>query len=476
MLTPQNAILKPARYGELAIALLIAAIAVASVTLVTSDSAALLAAFCIGLAMVAVFRFEWFFYTQIFLLPWYPFLNVKVGLRDISLVLRFVLLVGVFILRKQSGKSLAQWFVGTRIKKGILIFAGLLTATLLVSSVGPNVDALRSLARMFSYVAFFYAIAGWVETREQLENVIKLILFSGILVALFGFYQVWQRGYTDLYNYLYPLQEQALEEWNGRITSLLFHFNSLAGYLNLILPFSLASMVLARERWLRYVAVACHSMVCAALYFTGSRGGLIAYAGMVLVSIYFLTPRRVAISRVLLATVLSAVIVIPLQPEAAAESRLQEVDESTSVSRLALWGAAGAMFLQHPVLGVGYGNYRSLYNDYIPGMEPNQLDAHNLYLQFLAETGIVGFLAFCILIVSLIRAAIKLARSSDRLYRVVGIGMGGALAATLMHGMVDFLFNVSPQFGALFWLVMALGLVALKQSSRSREDHDANRL
>lgn len=464
MMTTESSILKPDRAGELLMAGLIAAIAVISVTMVVSDSAWLVAAFCIGLAVVAVVRFEWFVYTQIFLLPWYPFLSAQLPLRDVSLVLRFILLAGVLAMRKRRGKPLAQWFGGSWVKRGILIFAGMIALSLLVSSFGPNVDALRSLARFFSYLAFFFALVGWLKTREQIAVVIKILLFSGILVALFGFLQVWQKGYTDLYYYLYPLQEEGLEEWNGRITSLLFHFNSLAGYLNLLLPLSLACMVLAGERWLRYAAVACHSTALAALYFTGSRGGLIAYLAMILVSLYFLKPRWAALSKVLLTSALAGAIVLSLQPEILRGSRLQEVDEFTSASRLALWSAAGAMFLQHPVMGVGYGNYRSLYNDYIPGATPNQLDAHNLYLQFLGETGAIGFLIFAAMMVGLAKVAIKLARNADSSYRVVGIAMGGALVTTLTHGMVDYLFNVSPQFGALFWLLMALGVVALEQS------------
>ena len=464
MMTTANSILKPDRSDELVIAALIAAIAVATVTTILSDSALLVAAFCIGLAVVAVVRFDWFVYTQIFLLPWYPFLSAQLPLRDVSLVLRFILLAGVLVLRKRSGKPLAQWFGGSWIKRGILAFAGMIALSLLVSSLGPNVDALRSLARFSSYLAFFFAVAGWLETREQIGTVIKIVLFSGILVALFGFFQVWQKGYTDLYYYLYPLQEEGLEEWNGRITSFLFHFNSLAGYLNLLLPLSLAVMVLSRERWLRYAAIACHGMGLAALYFTGSRGGLIAYLAMVLVSLYFLKPRLVALSQLLLAFALAAAIVLSLQPEILRESRLQEVDEFTSASRLALWSAAGAMFLQHPVMGVGYGNYRSLYNDYIPGATPNQLDAHNLYLQFLGETGVIGFLIFAAMVVGLAIVAIRLARNAVSLYRLVGIAMGGALVTTLTHGMVDYLFNVSPQFGAMFWLLMAMGVVAWEQT------------
>jgi len=449
---------------------LLAVIAVTITALAASSSVFLIAGLCIALIVVAVLRFEWFIYAQILLLPWYPFLDTGLLLRDVSLPLRFLLFAGVWFIRKHNGKSVKEWILGSRLKQGVIIFAAVSTLSLLLSALGPNTAALRSIARLLSYLALFYGIAGWVETKEQIETIIKVLLSSTILVAVFALYQVMEQGYTDLYFHLYPSQQESLEAWSGRVTSFLFHFNSLAGYLNLALPFSMACMILAKERWLGYLAFTTHSLACAALYFTGSRGGLIAYGAMVLVSIWFFKPRAAAFSRVLLASVLTMAIVVSLQPQSAGGGRIQEVDEFTSSSRLALWGTAGLLFLQHPVLGVGYGNYRSLYNDYVPGIAPGELDAHNLYLQFLAETGIIGFVIFFVIVVSFARVAVKLAKNAGPLYRIVGIGVGGALAATLVHGMVDYLFNVSPQFGALFWLIMALGLVASEQISRVEEN------
>jgi putative inorganic carbon (HCO3(-)) transporter len=291
------------------------------------------------------------------------------------------------------------------------------------------------------------------------------LLISTIGVALFGFYQAFNGSYTDFYFRLYPLQEDVLEPWAGRITSFMFHFNSLAGYLNLVIPFSIGCMVLAKDHWMRWLGLICFATCTAALILTQSRGALIAYGGSLFVSVWCLAQKRTVRIGILAAIALMVALTAPMLTKYF--ERFQNVDELTELSRLAIWACAGSMFLGHPVLGVGYGNYRLASLTYVPEPIGGQLHAHNLYLQLLAETGIVGFMAFFILVGSIVRSAAKLVKDPDPLFRIVGIGVCGAVAATLIHGMVDFLFNVSPQFGALFWLVLALSIAA-SQNFRNR--------
>jgi O-antigen ligase len=466
-LTEHSEAIHPVRSRDMSIELFIAALAVAGVSLAVTNSAFLAGAICAGLAIAALLRFEFFVYGSVFVLPWYPLLDANPPFRDIFLLLRFVLLAGVWVKRRQQGKPIAEWIVGNKLKKGVWALAGVAVLSLLLSSEHSNVAAYRSLVRLFSYLAVFFAISGWLEKRGQVITIVKTMLASTIGVALFGFYQAYEKSYTDLYFNLYPLQEDALEPWAGRITSFLFHFNSLAGYLNLVLPFAVACMTFAKTRRLRVLGLICHSMAAAALYLTGSRGGLIAYGGMLLINIWFLRPKRTAVLRLCLSLLLAAGLVLALQEQGGGGVR--EVDGFDQAARLATWGAAGVMFVRHPVLGVGYGNYRSLYGDYIPGARPDELDAHNLYLQVLSETGVIGFLVFCVLMVAFARIALKLARRADPLDRLVGVGVGGALAATLIHGMVDYIFNISPQSGALFWLVLALGWSTLQLSTKVQE-------
>ena len=69
------------------------------------------------------------------------------------------------------------------------------------------------------------------------------------------------------------------------------------------------------------------------------------------------------------------------------------------VDRMAHWFAAWNMFSANPWLGVGIGNYGVVYPLFGLREWPFSLGhAHNFYLNMLAETGIVGFSMYCLLI------------------------------------------------------------------------------
>ena len=61
------------------------------------------------------------------------------------------------------------------------------------------------------------------------------------------------------------------------------------------------------------------------------------------------------------------------------------------------------MFADHPILGVGLGNYPLLYQQYSQrlgiDLRSEIRQAHNLYLEVAAETGLLGLLSFGLLLV-----------------------------------------------------------------------------
>ncbi len=135
-------------------------------------------------------------------------------------------------------------------------------------------------------------------------------------------------------------------------------------------------------------------------------------------------------------------------------------DENYAVlERLAHWQAALAMAQDHPWLGIGFGNYEPAYADYALINWPYPLGhAHNYYLNLLAETGIIGLLAYLLLWTAVFWQTIRVVRQTDGWRRGVALGLLGVWVALTTHHLVDKLYvnNIYIQLGALFGLLQLL--------------------
>jgi len=126
------------------------------------------------------------------------------------------------------------------------------------------------------------------------------------------------------------------------------------------------------------------------------------------------------------------------------------------VERLAHWEAALWMLGDHPILGVGIGNYVPTYPAYaLPGWKDALGHAHNYYLHVAAETGLVGLAAYLFLLGACFRHGWSAVRSLKGAYQGVALGVLGVLTAFATHSLFDNLYV----HGMNMHLAMLLGLL-----------------
>ena len=95
------------------------------------------------------------------------------------------------------------------------------------------------------------------------------------------------------------------------------------------------------------------------------------------------------------------------------ESKLMatfDPDYPANRHRLFLWARSIEMFEDYPLLGIGWGNYQTVCPEYIDKVNPKfpyKFRSHNLFLNHLAETGLVGFTALLFLLFRIISYLIK---------------------------------------------------------------------
>lgn len=398
----------------------------------------------------------------VFFLPVTPFLNWDFPIRDLSTLVRFSLFAGVLFYRATHHSDLRKWLFGGWLTRAILGYLGIAIASVIF--LNPlTLDAQRELMRLASYVCFYYVVIDWCQSEDNTRTLLKVLMASTIVVAMFGLWQALTGGYTALYDFLYPVQEEIsqIPAWEGRITSFLEHYNGLAGYLNLVIPFCLGFASGGTDASLRTLSRWCLAFASIALLLTQSRGGLLAFIAILLVYVCFSAKdRKTRVRRVAIALVgcllVGAVAGFFFQ-------RLTEIDDFTAVSRLAIWGGAFTVFARSPVSGTGFGNLRGLMGGLLNLPDGWTGDAHNLYLELLAETGVIGFLVFGFLIILAMRTALRqLRRTENHFSKMTALAIFAAICGVLVHGTVDYLFHTTPQVTALFFLV--LGLLAAQAS------------
>jgi O-antigen ligase len=126
-------------------------------------------------------------------------------------------------------------------------------------------------------------------------------------------------------------------------------------------------------------------------------------------------------------------------------------------NRSELWRAAWKMWLAHPLLGVGAGNFEHALPAY--GVFGVRTHANSWYLQSLAEGGIVLFgatLALIGVVIASVGGSLQRLRSGSP-WRVAALGATLALA---LHQVVDYLVYY-PKVGGAWWLLVGVAAASL---------------
>jgi len=111
--------------------------------------------------------------------------------------------------------------------------------------------------------------------------------------------------------------------------------------------------------------------------------------------------------------------------------------------RVLLWQSAWTLFLSNPLLGAGFDNFVTLNRltpnyPIIQGLGGSDLYVHNIYLQILAETGIIGFSIFLFLILRIYKhffRAYRVVKDSPDQY--VLLGHGWVMTLWLFMGLTE---------------------------------------
>jgi O-antigen ligase len=138
---------------------------------------------------------------------------------------------------------------------------------------------------------------------------------------------------------------------------------------------------------------------------------------------------------------------------------LEAMANFDSVDRAKLWRAALAMFLAHPLTGVGPDGFRNLYGPYTGVANWNKnIYTNNTYVEMFANLGLLGGLAFLWLAgLALWLALRRLLRGPLDARWAIHLGATAGLVAFFFHGFADYFLFSTPMY-TVFWFLLAVGV------------------
>lgn len=257
-----------------------------------------------------------------------------------------------------------------------------------------------------------------------------------------------------------------LEDGEWRVKAFFGHQMTLAGFLCILLPFIFGNLIKAKQTlWSYLFWTFLFLFFSVVLLLNGTRGAWIAcFIAFLFLGIWAAKKsKKSLITSVLFLSLICATIFFSPRFSDRALS-VTSTSLTSNTERILMWKSATQMFLDHPFLGVGLGNYKEKYqNNYIAeeAKERKQEHAHSNIFQMLGENGIVGLAAFSIFFLVLLVKSLISSFKTNNLFSAI---LFATTLSLFVQGLTEFNFGNSSVI-RMYWLQLATLLVLMTESS-----------
>jgi len=319
-----------------------------------------------------------------------------------------------------------------------IVLAGMLLVLVALLSVPLAIwkgGALDSTIELAKLIVLLVLVTGLIDDDSKLN---KLLWLQVTLLA-------WFTGtglYAFLHGQFYALGK--LERAEG-LSSLAGGPNQLAGLLLSLLPFLIAQLRCNKNVLVRILLIACGGLAIAVMVLTGSR---IAMLGLAALAVYYIAMSKHKILN-LAATLVLGCVAWVCMPAMYQQRYLTVMNyagggklDPSNAYRLEIWQAGWRIFADHPVLGVGTGQFSTAFGlIYSHKAHGAWMNPHNLLIQVACELGLVGLLSFAYFLLQISRAIRSVLRMKSvptaRLNYEIAMACSVMFVATIVISMVS---------------------------------------
>ncbi len=339
--------------------------------------------------------------------------------------------------------------------RAVLIAGGIVLAATILSAAHAMYFApvAREGLKAAEYLLLFVAIVSAYRLDPDAALVRYACVSVVILVSLLALAQEFYGATSSLRINGYQMP---------RIAGPMEGPNQLAGYFDVAIPLIFALAVESPS----LIIQATLFLIVLADVLTFSRGGALGAAAGVLTVAFTLRHQIARPLAYMAAGLLAGVGAAGFITHSLVFFRLYDFSDSSYAggvgTRSKLWRAAFALWRQHPIFGVGAGNFELEIP--LTGLRGVRTHANSLYLQSLVEGGIPLFAATLWLTYVSIATFVK-----DRLRSpFILAALAGSIAIGL-HQAVDLLVFY-PKVGGWWWIVLGLGAAQLAAAPARERD------
>jgi putative inorganic carbon (HCO3(-)) transporter len=380
----------------------------------------------------------------------------------------------------------------------------LLLFFLVIQALGTlfSEDTLVSWDTLVTFVSegliLYFLVFNVVRTPTILRQVTWVLLIAGMFIGgisllqqitktfhnnYWGFAQVADTGFGTG---IMTLQGEVQQP---RLAGPLGEKNYFAQMMLMLFPLGLFRFWGERSKLLKLLAAFATSLITLGAALSFSRGAAVAFVVLIVVMVIL---RYIKFYQFALVVVGLALLMTAVPQFGARLDSLQALaglfnEDSAGVAgtdtsiqgRLGEMFAAGLVFVDHPLIGVGPGMFKYYYPKYAElvglRLHTGTREAHNLFLDIAADTGGLGLLSF-LAILGVTLWSLDQARRRWRTQKPELANLSSGFLLAVVSYMATGIF-LSMAYSRYFWLIMALGGAAsyvsgtdLLAKSELRED------
>jgi putative inorganic carbon (HCO3(-)) transporter len=308
--------------------------------------------------------------------------------------------------------------------------------------------ALSESARFITYIFMYFIIKYEFNSKKQINILLNCYIFISFILGSIGIVQ----HFTG-----FALAEKFIKTnafgTGLKIASTFFNPNAYGAYLILIIFPVIMLSIYEKNKNKKLMYFFLSMLLITNLLMTFSRNALLGFGlGVLVLGLIY---------SIKLIFALGGFSILMFFIPSVSQRVIDITSLSQNESRIKLWKTAIMMIREHPIIGVGNGNFVTRYNEYVIKYKElkyqsyQNYPAHNSYLKVQSELGIIGIVSFLgVVAITLFRVKKLYTTTTDKFHKPFYMGVMASMIAFLFMNVFDNLF-FAPKATTYFWFLLA---------------------